>query len=176
MYLNILLNILFYLEMTQIYSVWNKSLKQEQHNIFMYELGDASGVFLRQRGTNKFLFHLRDDIPHIADPGMWSLIGGGIHNNETPEEAAIREAEEEIGIKIDNPKYLGTIEAFDIVSNRQFPLKISIFLSEIDCEESDIVLNEGQMVKYFNLDEIIKKKLKPELKQFIIEMSDDLES
>src|ERR1700680_5060895 len=33
-------------------------------------------------------------------PGVWTLPGGGVDRNETPEEAAIREAREETGFSV----------------------------------------------------------------------------
>ena len=37
---------------------------------------------------------------------LWVMPGGGIHKHETPEQAAIREIQEELGIKIDQLEYL----------------------------------------------------------------------
>lgn len=46
------------------------------------------------------LVYLRDDKPDIPFPGHWDLPGGGRENNETPLECALRETEEEFGIRI----------------------------------------------------------------------------
>lgn len=43
---------------------------------------------------------LRDDLPHIPWPGHWDLPGGGREDAETPLDCALRETEEELGLKI----------------------------------------------------------------------------
>ena len=36
----------------------------------------------------------------LADTGLWATIGGAVEPDESPEEAALREAEEEAGIRV----------------------------------------------------------------------------
>lgn len=43
---------------------------------------------------------LRDDVPHIPYPGHWDLTGGGREGQESPETCALREAEEELGLRL----------------------------------------------------------------------------
>lgn len=40
----------------------------------------------------------------------WIIPGGGIELNETAEEAVLREAYEEAGVKCNNTKHLGVVE------------------------------------------------------------------
>lgn len=141
----------------------------------MYEVRDSAGVFLRHRETGDFLFHLRDDIPGIADRGMWSLIGGSINEGESPEQSAKREALEEIGIELDALRYLATIDAVDDVDGERTPLRIALFLAELDVDAQEIDLQEGQEVRYFSLDRIMTENLKPEIKRFIFMRREDLE-
>jgi 8-oxo-dGTP pyrophosphatase MutT (NUDIX family) len=39
-------------------------------------------------------------VSHWYAPWVWTLPGGGVNKNETPEQAAIREASEETGLKV----------------------------------------------------------------------------
>jgi len=45
----------------------------------------------------RWLLQLRDDIDTIIYPGHWGLFGGHLEAGETPEQAVLRELEEEIG-------------------------------------------------------------------------------
>lgn len=46
------------------------------------------------------LVYLRDDKAGIAFPGQWDLPGGGREGDESPVRCAVREVEEEFGIRI----------------------------------------------------------------------------
>lgn len=56
---------------------------------------------LIENSEGKFIFELRDNIPIIPHPNKWTLIGGGIEKGENSVDAMLREAWEEIGIKMD---------------------------------------------------------------------------
>ncbi|NBZ86589.1 NUDIX hydrolase [Stagnihabitans tardus] len=45
------------------------------------------------------LAYLRDDVPDLAWAGMWDLPGGGREGEESPEACALRELEEEFGLR-----------------------------------------------------------------------------
>lgn len=48
-------------------------------------------------------------VQHWYAPGVWTLPGGGVDTNEKPEDAAIREAKEEVGIEVRSlEKEIGT--------------------------------------------------------------------
>jgi 8-oxo-dGTP pyrophosphatase MutT (NUDIX family) len=63
-----------------------------------------AGIILFNR--NKFLLVLRDDNPKISYPDSWGIFGGGVEKGETSEQAIIRELQEELGLKIENPKLI----------------------------------------------------------------------
>ncbi len=48
--------------------------------------------------SGRFLFQLRDDLPHVVGGGKWCLFGGGVEQGESLIEAARREFHEETGI------------------------------------------------------------------------------
>ena len=67
----------------------------------------ASGIIFRARDTGRILLAQRGD--RVASPGTWAGFGGAIDANETPEQAARREALEEAGFAGDvrlTPVYL----------------------------------------------------------------------
>jgi 8-oxo-dGTP pyrophosphatase MutT (NUDIX family) len=55
----------------------------------------AAAILLGQDG--RLLMQLRDDVPHIRDPGMISLFGGRREADETFLDCIVREIHEEIG-------------------------------------------------------------------------------
>lgn len=118
---------------------------------------------LLKRNDGKFLFQLRDNIPNIDSPDCWGFFGGHIEDDEDPQEAAIREIEEELELKIkkENLKHKAT---FTINGNTH-----TIYESSFD-ESQKPVLHEGTDMKYFTLEEIknIKdKSLVPELTYYL---------
>jgi len=60
--------------------------------------------------------------------GLWEFPGGKIQNNETPAQAVIREIEEEVKIKIKNPKYCGIINH----TYSTYMVKIHVFTALLD--------------------------------------------
>ena len=64
----------------------------------------ASNIFVDEMG--KLLLMKRAD-ECVTFPGFWGLVGGFIDPGETPEEACIREAKEEIGVRIEVIKFVG---------------------------------------------------------------------
>ena len=100
-------------------------------------LVDASGGVLMQ---------LRDDRPDIADPGLWTVPGGGAEPNETLEEAARRELLEETGYAA------GTLIAAysdHVVVSDGLEVDRHFFAGRYDGRQA-INCFEGQQVKFMN--------------------------
>lgn len=57
----------------------------------------SKAIIVDWRG--RYLLQLRDNAPGIALPSHWGMFGGTAEPGETPEQALIREIEEELGIK-----------------------------------------------------------------------------
>lgn len=96
-----------------------------------------AGVILEDvRG--RIALQLRDDNPKIANPGMWSVFGGHIEENEPPAIAAKREMKEELSIEIDlgKLKLLGEFKH----KNKVF----YVYLYKVIDEMKSVVLGEGQ--------------------------------
>ena len=60
---------------------------------------DAAGVLVVAESTGRVLLALRS--AEVRNPGTWSIFGGGIDADESPEEAASRELFEEAGLDYD---------------------------------------------------------------------------
>ena len=98
--------------------------------------------------NNKFLLLRR--AKEIGDFGeMFGLVGGGIEKGETPEESLKREIGEEIGMEINDFKFLG-----------KYPTNIFVYyINDPDFDESQIKLNdEHTEYKFFTYYELLNSK------------------
>lgn len=126
-------------------------------------------VFIKNEALGKFLFLLRDNDPNIPGPNCWSLVGGGIEENETPTEALEREVFEEINIPIFDLRLILQMTAEDKVNGKVFPVYRYIFSAKINASQDEITLTEGQKASFFTLEEIVNdEKVCPGLKKLII--------
>lgn len=100
-------------------------------------------VLLREDGAA--LLQHRDDIPGIADPGLWVFPGGHREADETPEDAARREFVEETRYRCGDLKPLTSIQGADWGYGQDFQLEF--FWSRFDGVQSYECL-EGQAVRF----------------------------
>ena len=108
----------------------------------MLRIACVAVVITNSRG--EVLLQLRDDKAGLPFANYWTLPGGRVELDETPEEAACRELREEIGLEL----------PLDIwkVYDRLHPMATveqHIFVSQTDCETDDMNLGEGQRLEYF---------------------------
>lgn len=90
------------------------------------------------------LMHLRDNLPTIAWPAHWSLLGGGTDDGETSAEAIVRELDEEAGITVDRLEEL--FETRDVHGSGQL---ITFFAATWDGDEAALPLAEGVKLQFF---------------------------
>jgi len=97
----------------------------------------------------EILLLLRDDKPDISYPNHWTLVGGKVEEDETPEQAAHRELHEETGLTAD----LVFWKRYD----RQHPTLIvdqHVYTGRVDVPQEPLVLGEGQAVRFFKAHDI----------------------
>lgn len=86
----------------------------------------VAAVLLHQEG--RVLMQHRDDRPDIVWPAHWAMFGGHLEPGETPEEAAVREIEEELELRLAPPlslfhhEVIGERERFVFVARLEVPL------------------------------------------------------
>jgi len=97
------------------------------------------------------LLVLRDNIPTIPYPGVWDIPGGHIEDNETAEECIVREMLEEIEVTVEGCTLFRVYEFSDRTEH--------VFMKQADFDLQNIVLHEGQMLRWFSRNETSKVEL-----------------
>ena len=77
-------------------------------------------------------------------PGEWDVTGGGVEAGETPKEAGIREAMEELGVTV-RPEDMEEIHSFRIDSENGCGLIVSVFGCSVDLPEAGFRLAEMEV-------------------------------
>lgn len=106
----------------------------------------GAGIILLN-SKNEVLLLLRDNNLGIPYPNMWDIPGGMVEENEVPEQTVRREIKEEM--EIDN---LGEIKLFNVFTTEN--ITDYIFWKRMDIIPEEINLHEGQIIKYFNREQI----------------------
>lgn len=109
--------------------------------------------------NNKILLNKRI---HGAYVGMWALPGGKIEINEHVSSAAIRELEEECGIKSKFKNYLGSVSEL-LIENGSVRSNFLLHLCELEPETDDIEIKNAGDYAWFDLNDIenLKDKMIP---------------
>jgi 8-oxo-dGTP diphosphatase len=110
--------------------------------------------------TGRILLIQRDKKPGLEFPGYWTLPGGRVEENETPQAAICRELQEEIGVIPEITLW----RVYERPHHRSINDKVTIieqyvYLGQINLPTSEIVLNEGQAVSYFAATELADLRL-----------------
>ncbi|GGU99825.1 NUDIX domain-containing protein [Streptomyces spectabilis] len=102
----------------------------------------AVAIITNRRG--ELLLHLRDDLPHIAWPHHWSLLGGGTDPGESPAETIVRELDEEAGLAAEE-----LTELFEIRDEHGSGQTLTVFAAHWDGDERQLPLAEGVKLQFF---------------------------
>ncbi len=104
----------------------------------------------------KLVVFLRDDNPGITNPGKWDFFGGGREGSESPTECAIREIEEETGIRISSDRLTG---------ERMYPslhdpdLAAYFYVATVTSEEvACLKLTEGQRWELMDVEDFLTRE------------------
>lgn len=108
------------------------------------------------------LFH-RDNIPSIPFPDYWHLVGGGIEEGESPEQAIRREMREEATYVPKKIDYLAKIKG-------ALGEDVYFFVCFIEKEEEKLFIHnpgEGQGTGFFTIKEALKLKMTPKTRELL---------
>jgi 8-oxo-dGTP diphosphatase len=97
----------------------------------------------------------------VDEGGTWGIPGGALKEGETPEQAARREAKEEISVL---PSYrVSDVEVQDCGGGWEF----TVVTADVDREFEAFVGRETDAVGWFTTDQIAQLSLHPGLRQWL---------
>jgi len=100
---------------------------------------------------------LLQDRRKISKPGgEWGFFGGGIEEGETPEQAVVRETEEELGYKLANFEYVGN---YKNTLENGYTIDRYIFVSPLKNKISKFEQKEGDKMQLFTIEEAKRLKM-----------------
>lgn len=106
---------------------------------------------LYNRTTNKVILSKQIRIPvyvHGISNGLSiEVVGGAIDKNESPESAAIRETEEEVGYRVDSVKRISTVFLSPGIVNEKVHLFIAEYSDENKTENGGGVIAEDEEIE-----------------------------
>jgi 8-oxo-dGTP diphosphatase len=117
-----------------------------------------AGVILFNR-EGQLLLLLRDNVPTIGHPNHWNIAGGVIEDGETPEDAALREVQEEIGARL---AAVSLFRLYEIDNDRrEEPVPYYVYWSRLDKGVAELILGEGQAMRFFSPEELPALRVVP---------------
>jgi 8-oxo-dGTP diphosphatase len=98
-----------------------------------------------------------------SNEGHWEVPGGKVEEDENPTEAAVREAEEEIGVSVslEKPFYTGEFQ-----HNNQMFLWNG-YLAEIESGEPSVQMDKFERLEWFEGSELDEIELAPNLEMIL---------
>ncbi len=102
--------------------------------------------YIFKRGSFFFFLQKRSNDAE-RNPGGFTIFGGGIEKDETPEEAMLRESKEELSFSPNNYFYVGEY-------NDNYSISHYYAVEVQDNFESNIKIGEGDYGKFFSDEEI----------------------
>jgi len=107
--------------------------------------GFASVVLVDRRG--RVLLQERDEHALLA-PEQWGLCGGHLEEGESEADGAVRELEEETGVRLstEQVRHFATFEVFHRETGSLDT--IAVYAAATDLADADIVLGEGRQIVF----------------------------
>jgi len=132
----------------------------------------AGGLVIDSTGTKGLLIGRRDLKDQTRERLLWSLPKGHIEEGETPEQAAVREVQEETGIESEIAKELGVINFWFMAGGNRIHKTVHHYLFRETGGKLAPQLTEVDDVGWFPLNEIVDLLAYPDEKKLIAKSGD----
>jgi 8-oxo-dGTP pyrophosphatase MutT (NUDIX family) len=127
----------------------------------------AGGLVIDTTGTMGLLIGRRDLKDQTRERLLWSLPKGHIEEGETPEQAAIREVQEETGIESEIARELGVIDFWFMAGGNRIHKTVHHYLFKEIGGQLAPQITEVDDVGWFPLSEIIDLLAYPDEKKLL---------
>ena len=127
----------------------------------------AGGLVIDFSGTRGLLIGRIDHKDASRERLLWSLPKGHIEAGETPEQAAIREVQEETGITSEITKSIGVIDFWFMAGGKRIHKTVHHFIFKEVSGELTPQITEVDEVSWFPLSEIVERLAYPDEKKLI---------
>ena len=127
----------------------------------------AGGLVIDRSGTKGLLIGRIDLKDQSREKLLWSLPKGHIEEGETPEQAAIREVNEETGIECSIDKSLGVIDFWFMASGKRIHKTVHHFVFRETGGKISPQVSEVDDVRWFPLEEIVERLAYPDERKLI---------
>ncbi len=141
-------------ETTALMDGAKEGLQHDQALVVKKRAGANVNAYLILKQGNKILLHLRKNTGYCD--GMWSLVAGHVENGESATVAMIREAYEEIGIKLSHDQ----IKVVHVMHRQTNRLNVDIFF---DCSSWEGIIKNCEPEKCERLDFFSLENLPPNM-------------
>ncbi len=127
----------------------------------------AGGLVIDTTGKLGLLIGRRDQKDSSGKKILWSLPKGHIEAGESPEQAAVREVQEETGIESEIYKSLGVIDFWFMAGGKRIHKTVHHFLFKEKGGRISPQVSEVDDVRWFPLEEIVERLAYPDEKKLI---------
>ena len=142
------------------------SLKKQPYAKRVDEIS-AGGLVIDGSGTKGLLIGRIDAKDPTREKLLWSLPKGHIEAGESPEQAAVREVQEETGIESEIYKSLGVIDFWFMAGGKRIHKTVHHFLFKEKGGRIAPQVSEVDDVRWFPLTEIVERLAYPDEKKLI---------
>lgn len=119
-----------------------------------------------ENDAGEILLYLRDNKPGLAFPHHWDLFGGHVEEGETPEQALVREVQEELGIELKEYQFFREYSCLEGDANPNIKY---VYSGKINTPASELTLYEGERLSYFGREELPNVKFANILKTVVMD-------